>query len=97
VLHLSLSVHQCKIQKRLKFDNFYSRSIGETSRYFLENDHGKVAIYEAKMDDVDSVSLPDGCFWTILSAAKKNFIWTGDEHGVIFPTCEEILIIGIIC
>ena len=46
------------------------------------------------MDEVDSVSLPDGCFWTILSAAKKNFIWTGDEHGVIFPTCEEILIIG---
>ena len=71
-----------------------SRSIGVTSRYFLENDHGKVAIYEAKMEELDSVSLPDGCFWTILSAAKKNFIWTGDEHGVIFPTCEEILIIG---
>ncbi|CAG5110983.1 Oidioi.mRNA.OKI2018_I69.chr2.g5327.t1.cds [Oikopleura dioica] len=43
-----------------------SISIGASSRYFLENDHGKVAIYEAKVGENETVSLPDGCHWTIL-------------------------------
>ena len=41
------------------------------------------------------LSLPEGCHWTILSAEKKNFTWTGNEEDIVFPEFDGLEVIYV--
>lgn len=69
----------------------------QTPRYFLQNNKGVVSIFDAsnQLIENDFITLPEGCHWTILSAEKINFIWTGPEEDVIFPLCETMEVLYV--